>query len=58
MRGWPKTKEWAMVAAIDSLTGDDPEADHGAVEEMLLDHAGPEIRAAVDRLVDRAGWWA
>lgn len=58
MRGWPKTKEWAMAGAIDLLTGDDPEADHAAVDAMLIEHAGPEVKAAVDRLRARARWWA
>ena len=55
------SKEWrtqVLVQQIDALAGDDPEVDHSTVDKMLIEHAGPEVKAAVDRLEARAGWWA
>ena len=48
-----------VVAALDAIdpTGD-PEAAHGEAEMVMLGALGPEVRAAYDRLVARAPWWA
>jgi len=47
------------VAALDAIDPtDDPERAHGEVEAILLAALGPEAKAAYDRLVDRARWWA
>lgn len=46
------------VAAIDALSGDDAEADHGRADDVLLAIAPPAVRDAYDRLTERAPWWA
>lgn len=50
--------EKELIKQIDALTGDDPEVDHALVDTMLLNYVGPDVKAAVDRLEARAGWWA
>lgn len=50
--------EKELIQQIDALAGDDPEADHSLVDTMLLNYVGPGIKAAVERLEERAGWWA
>jgi hypothetical protein len=47
------------VAALDALTGADPEADHDAADAVLLAMVPAKVREAYERLVfDRADWWA
>jgi hypothetical protein len=46
------------VAAIDLLTGDDPESSHGALDDILFEFAPPEVQAAATRLFRRCRWWA
>jgi len=47
------------IAALDAIDpSGDPEAAHGEAEAVLLAVLGPEGKAAYDRLVDRASWWA
>jgi len=47
------------VAALDAIDpSDDPEAAHAEAEAILLAALGPEGKAAYDRLVARASWWA
>ena len=48
-----------VVAALDAINPiDDPEAAHSEAEKVLLGALGPEVKAAYDRLVARAPWWA
>lgn len=48
-----------VVAALDAIdpTGD-PEIAHCEAEKILLGSLGYEVKAAYDRLVARAPWWA
>ena len=46
------------VNALDMLEGSDPEVDHADADEILLKVVHPDIRAAYERLVHRAAWWA
>jgi hypothetical protein len=53
------------VAALDVLTGDNPETDHEQADEILLAVVPPEVRAAYARLSgdhyrqeSRTDWWA
>lgn len=48
-------KEAARV--IERIGSDDPERAHGEVDRILLDMAGPEVKAACRRLADRCRWW-
>jgi hypothetical protein len=59
MGGEPKTVESAVATALDLIdpTGD-PEAAHDEAERIMLAALGPEVKAAYDRLVERAPWWA
>lgn len=47
-----------IVARIDAISGDDPEGAHGELDEILLDLAPAEVRAAALRLYRRCSWWA
>ena len=48
-----------VVAALDAIDpSGDPENAHMEAEYVLLDALGPEVKAAYDRLVVRARWWA
>lgn len=49
----------ALAATLDLIdpTGD-PERAHAEAEQILVAALGPEVKAAYDRLVDRAPWWA
>jgi len=46
------------VAALDALSGDDPDSAHGAADTILLTVVPDEVRAAYERLQDRCVWWA
>lgn len=46
------------VAELDTWAGGDPEAEHGAADEILLANVHPDIAAAYRRLVSRCNWWA
>jgi hypothetical protein len=46
------------VAALDALNASDAEVAHSAVDDILLELVPPEVKAAYDRLVARAPWWA
>ena len=48
----------ATAATLDAIDPADPEAAHAVAEQVMLDALGPEVRAAYDRLVARAAWWA
>lgn len=59
------TKTERAVAALDALTGEDPESDHNAADWVLLRMVPPEVREAYERLAGsrgdgtgRASWWA
>lgn len=52
-----KTTE-ELVAAIDAVSGDDPEAAHGALDDLLLEQMSVEVRLAAMRLMSRCSWWA
>jgi len=45
------------IAAIDRLTGADPEADHGLADDLLLSLLPDGVADAYRRLVDRIRWW-
>lgn len=47
-----------VASQIDALDASDPEAAHGAADDILLAHVHPHIAASYHRLVGRAGWWA
>jgi len=48
-----------VVAALDAIDpSGDPEHAHAEADRVLLAALGPEVRAAYDRLVARAAWWA
>lgn len=57
MNGSAKTPDDA-VAALDALDVSDPEAAHGAADEILLSVAPDIVRMAYQRLVARCPWWA
>jgi len=46
------------IAALDAISGQEPEGDHGYADEILLDQVEPAVADAYRRLVDRARWWA
>lgn len=46
------------VAALDALDTSDPESAHFKAEEIALAVAGPDVRAAFDRVAARCRWWA
>lgn len=46
------------VAALDALTGDDPEEDHGKADDILKSQIPLAVLAAYVRLEQRARWWA
>jgi len=46
------------VAALDVLSGDDPEDAHSKADDILLALVPDEISAAYRRLQSRCGWWA
>lgn len=46
------------VEAIDALNGDDPEAVHGVIDELLLDLVPDPVSEAVQRAISRCDWWA
>lgn len=48
----------AWVAALDALSGDDPEHAHGEADRVLLQAVPPEVRAAYERVTSRCSWWA
>lgn len=52
--------EKKAIADLDSLMAGvgDPEVAHGLADVVLLDLVHPEVRAAYQRLVDAAPWWA
>lgn len=51
-------RESDIIEALDAIDGDDPEAAHAHADGLLLDAVTPAIRAAYDRVGDRAGsWW-
>ena len=53
------TREQITADSLDAIDPSiDPETAHMAAEQMLLDALGPEVKAAYDRLVGRARWWA
>lgn len=53
-----RKKDADAVEALDAISGTDPEKHHGEADDVLLEVVHPEVRAAYERLMDRAGWWA
>lgn len=50
--------EEEVIAALNSLTGHDPEVDHARADELLLKIVSPAVRDAYEAAEDRAGaWW-
>lgn len=43
---------------LDCIGSADPEAAHSDADKILLELAGPDVRAAYERLVERCRWWA
>lgn len=53
-----KNRDEDTVRELDALPGDDPEQDHIAADQHLLNHAHPDVAAAYQRVKDRCGpWW-
>lgn len=46
------------VAALEAISGGEPEADHGDADGILLAVVPPEVAAAYRALMDRSPWWA
>jgi hypothetical protein len=46
-----------LVAAIDAIDCDDPEAAHSSLDGYLLIAAPDEVKQAAGRLFERARWW-
>jgi hypothetical protein len=48
------------IEALDALDANDPEEAHGRADAILLSAVTPDLRAAYERVVDRAGefWFA
>lgn len=46
-----------MVALIDAIDSGDPESAHAMLDDLLYDRQPPEVRDAIDRLIDRCDWW-
>lgn len=51
-----------IVEKMDGISGQDPDADHGYADNLLLEAlrvAGRgDVADAYERLVERARWWA
>jgi hypothetical protein len=47
-----------LVALIDAIDGGDPDGAHAMLDNLLYDRQPPEVRDAIDRLIDRCDWWA
>jgi hypothetical protein len=46
------------VRRLDALDAKDPEVAHSDADGILLALVGADVRAAYQRLVERAKWWA
>lgn len=46
------------VADLDAIDASDPERAHAEADAVLLTAVHPDIRAAYERVVARAAWWA
>lgn len=46
------------VQALDDMPAGDAEGAHGMADDILLSLVHPEVRAAYERVKDRAPWWA
>lgn len=51
-------RDQQVIEALDGLDVADPEAAHGTADELLLSRVSPLVRAAYDRTMKRAAWWA
>lgn len=47
-----------MVAHLDAIETDDPEAAHAEADALLLAYVHPDIKAAYDRVAKRCARWA
>jgi len=47
-----------FVRELDSIDAGDPERAHGDADEVLLRACPADVRAAYQRLTERANWWA
>lgn len=46
------------VAKLDDISGQEPDGDHGRADDILLECVSPRVKAAYERLIERARWWA
>lgn len=46
-----------LVALIDAIDSGDPESARAMLGDLLYDRQPPEVRDAIDRLIDRCDWW-
>ena len=47
-----------LVRELDAMTGEDPEAEHGRADEILLAAAPADVAGAYRRAAERSPWWA
>lgn len=54
-------READAIAQLEAMTGDDPEADHGLADEILLRRlralGDSKVVAAYERAQERCGFW-
>lgn len=50
--------DYDPVARLDAIDVDDPERAHNEADAVLLAIAPEAVRAAYDRVIFRADWWA
>ena len=47
-----------IAAALDSIDASDPEPAHQEADALLIEAVPPAVRAAYERVKQRAPWWA
>lgn len=53
-----RAKKENVVARLDKISCDDSEAAHSQADDILMELAPLEVRAAYVRLMERCDWWA
>lgn len=46
------------IAELDAIHAGDPEGAHGAADKILLAYVPKPVKAAYERVVERADWWS
>lgn len=53
-----ETAKALAIEALDAIEAGDEERMHGRADDILLAAVDPAVRAAYQRVQDRADWWA